>query len=237
MSFTLLNLFSALALGVLIATMASVKNVHLKAAIYTLPVTITVALIATNGVIDSGSIIGLALVCVFIWLTETLHKRLRIPILISDIMAAVLYVTAGYFIVNTINPSFHLATAVYLAFWVPLVWWAQKHPLTVKPHKPSAIPPALKGVATSGVGLVLFSVKDALAGVVVTFPFSGVFAVLETKDHLQVLLRTLIRNSVAIIALLVAMYPLQGKIHLAVEILIGWAAYLLVLKLVRRLNI
>lgn len=237
MNLSLLDIISSLAIGLLIALMASVKNIRLKATIYTLPIPITIALIATGGKIESSNIIGLMLICGFIGMTMLLHNRLKLHVAISDVVAALAYIGVGYILVRTISISFLSIVAIYVSLWGMLISWYHRHPVQENATTPAIVPPALKGVGVSAISLLLFSIKDTLAGVVVTFPYSGVFAVLEAKDNLATFLRVVIRNSLAILALFIAMYPLQQHIHVAFNLVIGWSAYLIVLWIVRRIHV
>jgi hypothetical protein len=237
MHFTLVNLLSALAIGIIIGWMARIPNVRLKAAIYTLPIPISIALLATHPRINSSEIIGLLLVCGFIWLTKLLHETFRITLLLADVLAAMLYVAVGYIFIRLVHVNFPTALTIYITFWLVLIRLFRKHPSEEKSVKPSTISPLTKGTGTTLISFIMFSLKDALAGIVVTFPFSGVFAVAETKGQLGVFFRVVVRNSLAIIGLFVSMYALQIHLNLIVNLTIGWAVYFVILKLVQRVTV
>jgi len=237
MHFTLVNFLSALAVGIIIGWMARIPNVRLKAAIYTLPIPISIALLATRQKINSSEVIGIMLVCGFIWLTRLLHEVFRISILIADMIGAALYVALGYVFIKLIHLSFPTVIVIYLLLWLILIGFFHKHATEEKSVKPSAISPVIKGAATTVISFVMFSLKDTLAGIVVTFPFSGVFAVAETKGHLEVFFRVVVRNSLAIIGLFISMYSLQIHLNLVINLIIGWAVYFVILKLIQHITV
>ena len=237
MHFTLFNLVNALAIGLIIGLMARVTNVRLKATLYTFPIPISIALVATHGVVGSSNVIGLALICSFIVWTYLLHHRLRVPILIADIMAAALYIAVGYVLIKVITVSFTLVSGIYIILWGLLMLRLRRVEAPLTLAKPSAVPPAMKAVATVAVSYVLFSLKDVLAGIVVTFPYSGVFAVLETKNHLEILARVVIRNSMAILAFFITMYWFQSRLVFIINLAAGWVAYLLILFVVQKIPV
>lgn len=232
-----LNIFSALAVGILIGLMAMVQSVRLKATIYALPIPITVALIATQGAVNSSNIIGLMLICGFIWMVKYLHGHHKLHIVTSDIIAAITYLSAGYITVRFLSVSFTWLIFIYCISWALIMWLYQKRPVTEKLTKPDPTPPVIKGTGATLLSLPLFYLKDVLAGIVVTFPYSGVFAVIETRHNLATFLRIVIRNSLAILALFVAIYPLQEVLPLVLNLFIGWSAYFAVFAIIRKIPV
>ena len=232
------NLISACAIGVIIAAMAATKNKQLRATIYSLPLPITIALIATNGKITASNVFGLALLCGFLWLVYYLHYIRKLSILLSDIVAAVLYILVGYVIVKTTNLPIELVMVVYVVAWVSLVYLLSRRTLHESAHNyPAKLSPAAKGTVTAVLSFGLLSLKDALAGIVVTFPFSGVFAVVEARAHLATLASVFTRNSIAILALFFTVYMLQNHLSLLPRIAFGWIVYLAILSIVQRIPV
>ena len=237
MHLSLLNSISALVIGFLIALMAAVKSPALKALIYSLPIPITVALIATKGKVNSSNVMGLVLLCLYLWLVYFLHNRYRIAILLADIGAAFLYITFGYGAIKYIHVPFFLVCGAYAIGWACIVSLLHTNPLNTPKTKPSTMSPAKKGILTSFIALLLFSLKDILKGLVVTFPFSGVFAVIEAKNHLDTLARIFLRNSIAILAFFILVYLLPLSMTLGVKLAIAWISYMLILKLVNQIKV
>jgi hypothetical protein len=232
-----LNLVSAVAIGLIISVMALIHDVRLKALVYSFPIPITIALIATHGVVTAGTIFGLANVCGFLWLVYILHQRRGIQIVAADILGALVYVIVGYGITKLIHVPFYSAVALYIVFWVVAMVILQRHHSVQKPGNPLALPVAVKGIGTTAIAYILFTLKDLLSAIVVTFPFSGVFTVIEAKQNLSVLARVITRNSLAILGLFVVVYALGPGIHLALRLIIGWVAFGVILKLVQKIRV
>ncbi len=57
--------------------------------------------------------------------------------------------------------------------------------------------------------IILLSLKAMLQGVVVLFPFSGIFTVVEMRDDLEVLASEFTKNSVSILSFLLIVYATQ----------------------------
>ncbi len=237
MHFSLLNVWSALAIGIVIAGMASVHSVKTKALLYVLPIPISIGLVATHGVVTVSNLFGLMLIWVFLFVCWRLTDKHGLHIIAADIIAALLYIFLGYWLVRFINWPFHYVIAVFLALWGVLVWWMRRHPTQEKPTKPSTIPPTIKGGAASVISFGIFSLKDLLAGIVVTFPYNGVFAVIEVKHHLEIFIRSVIRNTIAIAALFVVMHYLGPHIPVILSFACGWVAFGLTLWAVQRISV
>lgn len=235
--FSLLNLVSALAIGGVITGLAAIREVRLKALLYVLPIPISIGLIATHGHVSGANIIGLGLIWGFLLLTWYLIDRLRLPVLLADVLASVAYVIIGYGLIRLVRLPFWALTCLFVIMWALLTMYYHRHLTAEKVPKPSALPPILKGSGASAIAFVLFTLKDLLAGVVVTFPFNGVFAVIEVRRHLEQFVRSVIRNSLAIGALFVSMYYLQSRLSFAINLLMGWIAFTIVLTIVNRIAV
>lgn len=236
-SFSILNLVSALSIGVIIFLMALVHNVKLKATLYTLPIPISIALIATHGKVNSDNVIGLFLVCGFVWLVYFLYERFRLYIVASDVVAAIAYIATGYVAIRLLKINFWTAVLAYCFIWLVLIAFLNSRPHTTKPSARSDTSPIVKGIGVSIISFLLFTAKSYLSGIVVTFPYSGVFAVIETRRHLDTLSRVLTRNSIAILGLFTSIYLLPDATTIVMKLLTGWIVFLVIFKLVQKIEI
>lgn len=226
------NSLFALVIGIVIAIIASVKSTKMKALIYSLPIPMTLALIATGGHVDTSHLLGLLLVALFLWLV-TLLKSKGIHIILADIVSAIAYVGAGYILVTYTDIPFFVAVIGYALLWLLFIVFYREKKFKESRKNSAKISPIIKFPIVSAVAFLLLNLKSLLSGVIVTFPFSGVFAVIETQNMLRTLSATFARNSLGILVFFVAMYLTDG-LNLAVRLLIGWGVYLLVLKLITR---
>ena len=224
------NVVSAIAIGLIIATMAYIKNSHLKALVYSLPIPITIALVATGGKVNITNIVGLFLLSLFLWFVWLLNDR-GINVFVADIIAALSYVLGGYVVIKHINIPFYLGVFLYLVIWFSFLILYRNRVVIEKKKQDPKIKPEIKGVIVTVLAYFLLSLKTYLSGIIVTFPFSGVFAVIEGKHILETLASVFSRNSIAILMMFVTIYTL-GKVNLGLKIIAGWIVYIIVLKLV-----
>lgn len=232
MHLTLVNTVSALAISLIIYCMAVVKSSRVKALVYSLPIPITIALIATGGKVDSSNIIGLLLLCLFLWLVRLLYVY-KLPLLAADVTSAVLYVVVGFALIKGISLSFGVVCLAYTVLWLVfvLIYRPSKE---VQREAPQKIKPVPKAVIVFALALVLLTLKSYLAGVVVTFPFSGVFAVVEGKNILKTLAAVFSRNSLAILIFFITFYSIHSKTGLWPALLLGWVVYAIALSVITK---
>ncbi|MBI3626984.1 hypothetical protein HY224_02985 [Candidatus Uhrbacteria bacterium] len=91
---------------------------------------------------------------------------------------------------------------------------------------------AAKGVLIFIAASLLLTLKDAFNGVVVTFPYAGVFVVIEMRDELETLAREYTRNSMAVLIFFIIVYLCMPRLALYPSILLGWLGYFITLKAV-----
>lgn len=230
MNETVFNIVFALVIGIVIAIIASVKNTRTKALIYSLPIPMTLALIATGGNVNTSHIIGLLLVTLFLWLVTYLKSK-GVHIFVADIISAVAYIGVGYVVITYTQIPFYIASAIYLILWLLFVSLYRENKFRESAKKVTKVSPIIKFPIVSIVAFVLLNLKSLLSGIIVTFPFSGVFAVIETQNMLRTLSATFARNSLAILIFFTAIHVADG-LGLAPKLIIGWGVYLIALKLI-----
>lgn len=226
-----LNIISASAIGLVILAMAVIKNGRLKAFVYSLPIPITVTLVATGGNVNANHPAGLLLASLFLWSVFVLNRSGKVNIFLSDIIAALCYIGVGYSLIQIINISFYWAALIYLILWLVFVFIYRPQNQKEDSQPASKISPIVKFIIVFIFAYVLLSLKSYLSSVIVTFPFSGVFAVVEGREILETLAATFARNSLAILAMFAVMYALDD-IHLGMRIAASWGVYLIVLKII-----
>jgi hypothetical protein len=224
------NIISAIVIGIIIAVMASVASSKLKALIYSLPIPITVALIATGGDVNVTHIIGLVLITLFLWTVKTLYTR-GVNIYVADVVATGLYIAGGYFAIGFFKMPFFVAVVLYAIGWAVFMTLYRNHPPSRKSKSNTTIRPIVKLPIVSLFAFILLNLKSYLSGIIVTFPFSGVFAVVEGRGILRTLAATFTRNSIAILMMFVTIY-LFGSADLFLKLVAGWIVYIITLRAV-----
>ncbi len=228
-----LNAISAITIGGVIVAMAVTKNSVAKAIIYGLPVPVTVLLIATGAVVTVHHIFGLFLLNLFLWTVWFSYRRWH-NIYLADALGAVVYVALGYVLINFAQVSFAAIAAAFVVAWLAFALRFRARLVDVTPRSGPAIPLGLKFAVTASLVFGMMSLKSLFGGLIVTFPFAGVFAVIEGEKILKVMAVTFGQNSLALLLLLLAIRASDGQ-ALGWRIALGWAAYLLALMALNRL--
>lgn len=213
------NVLMAGAIGLVISLMAFSNNSRFKATIYSLPIPITIVLIVTNITIDYSHIVGLFLLCLFLWSVFYIHEKIHTPILIADIFSASIYVVLGFLLMKLFTFGFWQTALLYVIFW--LVYISRYKPINQSDSR-SRIHPLIKGVIVFLIALLLLFMKNNLGGFIVTFPFLGIFAVLETKNATYTLAGEFTKNSLAVLLLFIAIRLLSTHIGFYQAIIVGW---------------
>ena len=225
MSSVAANLLSALAISAVISFMALLKGSKARALVYSLPIPITTALIATGGKVDRFSIIGIALVTGFLWGMYVLHQRLSWNILLADVLLAAVYVVAAYLLAKTVTVPFIIVAVGYLLLWVVAMQRLREARAAHQQTAQKAAPVWAKAIVVFGLAYALFTLKIYLATFVVTFPYSGVFAVYEGRKMLHILAIVFTRNSIAIWVFFIAYHTLNPNLDKWLVLAMSWAAY------------
>lgn len=229
------NLLMAAVIAVVITVISVIKNSVVKAIVYGLPIPITVALIASQRGVDGTHVAGLFLLVGFIWSVYWLCRS-GLKVITADVLSALLYVGIGY--VTTKLPlggEFVTMTVIYVCFWlIYMKMKGENHVYGEASYQPKKVSLVVKSVSTFGIASLLLMLKELLSGVIVTFPFSGVFAVLEMHGKLQTLATEFTKNSIAILTFFVAVYIFTSMTGLYTAIIIGWIIYFVILKAVQK---
>ena len=228
-----LNAISAATIGGVIVAMAATRNSVAKAIIYGLPVPVTVLLIATGGVVTSHHIIGLFLLNLFLWSVWFTYQRWH-NIYLSDALGAATYGVLGYGLITFVEVSFFAIVAAFAVSWLLFALLYRERLVDTASKSGPAIPLTLKFAVTASLAFVMLSMKSLFGGVIVTFPFAGVFAVIEGEKILKIIAVSFTQNSLALLLLFVAIRASDGQ-PLGLRIAFGWAVYLLVLMALNRL--
>lgn len=233
MNVLLFNLVMAVAIAVIITAISIIKNPILKTIVYSLPIPITLALIATQQGVEGSHIFGLFLLVGFLWLVHWLRKA-RVNVFVADIISALIYVVLGYVFVQMDSwgrDLFILLSIMYPLFWAGYMLLRRNRNEDM-PATADKVSVATKGFLVFVIASLLLTMKDLLKGVVVTFPFSGVFAVIEMRGKLHTLAAEFTKNSIAIWAFFMIVYIAMPTFSIYTAIVLGWTGYLVTLKMV-----
>lgn len=225
------NILSALAVSAIITAMAGVQSQKLKAILYTLPFPITIALIGSNSVATSLSMLGLMLTGSFLWGCYFLHFKMGVKVLYADAILAILYVVAAYVLAQSLDVSFWTMFTTFVLTWLTLMAVFRKTTFRYRSQTPAKTNIWLKAIVVFVIAFALFSTHQYLAAFVVTFPYNGVFAVYENKAGLLPQAALFTRNSLALAAYFLANYLVGTQHDAVVRYTASWLAFGIVLLL------
>lgn len=237
MSFSTQVLPAASAIGVMIYLLTVVRGVRAKGLLFVFPVMITIGLVATQGRVDASNVVGVALIWVFLGVTYVVQLAWEGHIFVADALGVAAYVGLGAVIASGALTDFRTAVVLVTTAWAVMVWWFHRHPSEEGPARLSVMPPWVKALVAGGASAAILSTYPLIAGMVVTFPYQGLFAVVEVRDNLGVFCRVVVRNSLAVVAMFVTMHALGDHVSLFVGLLAGWLTFAIVLSAVIRLRV
>ena len=218
------ELLLALGVVVTILSISSVRSAKLKAALYTLPIPITIILIGTGNEINATHLFSLLLVIFFFILTWCLYKKLKINIILSIILALIGYVLTGILNQIIINIPFALIYASVSLGWVTWIILQPLSHIRAKDNIPNLQfqDYAIRGITIFGLTYFMVGIRELILGAAVTFPFNGIFTAYIMRDSLLYLVNEVIRNFIGIINFFGIIYLLQGHLPTWICFASGW---------------
>lgn len=213
---------SALLIAAVVIAVRLVPSVRWKAVVYALPLPMTLALLASGAPVDARHLIGVLLLVLFFVLASLLHHRFGLHILLADALAIVAYLLAAWPLTTLAGLPFLPVLAAVCLLWA-FVGLRRPPPTPASsPVSPPSAPesprrPTLAQVAVVvAAALLIAQLAGVLQAFVVTFPYSGVLVVIETRRSLPTFTRQFARASLALVAFL-------ATFHLATPLGTGWA--------------
>jgi hypothetical protein len=230
-----MTLFTGAVVTLVVWAVSLVRSVPLRALIYSLPLPITLVLLTTRIPVGAQQLLGVVLLNVFVATVAWLHRRLRWHILLADLAGIAIYIAGSWALLQAGGLPFVPILATTLGVWVIVVAlhrWTTPRRHQAQPRWQAQPPSGRRTLPTLGKLLVLalgallmVGLGQLLQGMVVTFPYSGVLVVIETRRDLVEFRAHFTRNSLALLAFITAYYLTQDvSRYLAVAA--GWAAFL-----------
>lgn len=200
-------------------------SVRLRAFVYSLPLPMTVVLATSDTRVDGAQFVGMAALVGFFGVVSVLHERLRWPILLADLGGVAAYVAFGAAVGALPTPPAVAAMAGAVLAWAALVsvlrpWRAVDEPVQRRPRLPRIAKLGLVFAAA----LLITQLVGLLRGLVVTFPYSGVLVVVETRRQLSTFAVQVAYHSLGLVAFL-AGFHLTQQHGRPLALLAGWGAF------------
>lgn len=228
----------ALAITFVVVVIAGIANPKLRAAVYSLPIPITIVLIATGGNVNTTHLTGLIDVVIFFSVIWFLSKKLKLHIIWSIFIGILIYIFLGTLFKGLVEVPFILSYVTMTIVWLLYIFKFQLRinkdqykqliqKTTYKDHIVRA------GVVFS-LASIIITIKSLLLGATVTFPYTGTFTGYVMRNQLPVLIAEICRNFFAIMTFFLTLWYFQPIIGLLSAIAIGWIVNISVLYMIVR---
>ncbi|GAB7050918.1 hypothetical protein [Catenuloplanes indicus] len=206
---------TALLIAAVVVAVRLIPSVRWKAVVYALPLPMTLALVASGAPVDARHLIGVVLLVLFFVLAGLLHHRFGLHILLADTLAIVAYLLVAWPLTTLGDLPFLPVLAAVCVLWAA-IGLRRPPPPEAGPPQPRRRPTLPQVALVVAAALLIAQFAGVLQAFVVTFPYSGVLVVIETRRSLPAFTRQFARASLALVAFLTAF-------HLAAPLGTGWA--------------
>ncbi|GIE95565.1 hypothetical protein Ari01nite_30300 [Paractinoplanes rishiriensis] len=211
-----------------------IRPVRVRALVYSLPIPMTLVLAGGTVRVDGAQVVGVLLLVAFLAVTAFLHVRMKAPAVLAVVTAA-----AGYVLVAWALPARLPLLPCLLA--VAGLWLVGVLVRPTPEFERPAPPPLSWPVAAAKLTAVLaasFSMVwlgGLLAGLVVTFPYSGVLVAVEVRRELVAFTWAFTRTAIGLVGFIGGFAAAQEH-GTAAGLAAGWLAYAVCAAAVHRLS-
>lgn len=197
-----------------------------KAFLLTLPIPFTLATLAVGRPLDATNVAGMVVLLGYTHAVRVLHYRLRMPIIVSIVLAAFGYCIAGTLLARVLPAT---DTAFWVSCGVVLIIGTAFY-LSIGPRKEeghrSPLPVWAKLPAIMCVVLLLLLIKRNLHGFTTMFPMVGVVAAYEARHSLWTVCRQIPVVMLTMLPMMITIRLIQGHVGMGVSLAVGWAVFL-----------
>jgi len=222
MSISTFDLIMAAVLAVIVTGISRIHCPVWKSFVYSCPIPFTLALLVSGRGVDSGHIAGIVLNHLYLWSTWYLHKRRRVPILVTDLIAASLYVALTSWVVRVLPEGNAYLFCGLIAVGLAVSVVVRRFPQIEEEGAVSPMPVWMKASVVFVLALCMYSLKGVLLAAMTTFPYLGVFTVVECRRSLYTLAVRFAHLSAAFYVFIIVIWRLQDDVPLWAALLIGW---------------
>jgi len=217
--------FDLIMAAVLAVIVTGISRIHCpiwKSFVYSCPIPFSLAFLVSGRGVDSGHIVGIVLNNLFLWGTWYLHKRRRVPILATDLIAASVYVALTSWLVRALPEGNGYLFYGLIAAGLTVSIVVRRFPPRAEEGAVSPMPVWMKASVVFVLALCLYSLKNVLLAAMTTFPYLGVFTVVECRRSLYTLAVRFAHLSAAFYVLVIVVRWRQDDVPLWAALLIGW---------------
>lgn len=202
----------------------------LKAFIYSMPIPITLVMLATNATVTASHLIGVVSLVLFFFVVAWLILRLGWHTLPAVAGGVVFYLLVALGAKALPTPAYLPTLAVVVVVWIGVVVHAFTRGLPARQSEQPDAPVTLRGEALRlGVLTVatfsLVFLGRFLGGFAVTFPYSGILVSFGLGSETRAFARNFAIGSISLVAFFTAHWLVQDSVDQWLELVVAWASF------------
>lgn len=218
-----------IAVSAMATVMAYVYHPRWKAAILSLPIPFSLAVMSLGRPVDATNVLGLVALMVFTQGVRLLHRGARLPIFLAILLSVAAFCAIAVPL-NSIVPKTDLA---FWLCWVGVMLLAclllLLQPPRLEPGNREELPVWLKLPLVLAITTALVLAKKNLGGFMTAFPMVGLFAAYEARHSLWTISRQISVFSPPFLVMLAVIHFAQSHLPRPAAILCGWTVFIAIL--------
>ncbi len=221
---------SALVLTAFVTTIASIRTPRVKVLVFAMPVPFTCAYLATGSIpVNATHLAGLFFAVLYHWIVFGVREWLKAPLSVGIATGVSFFLAAASLARPLADWPFWPLAIVWLAAYLVA---ARSMRGVDEPGHRSTAPWQVKAPSIFSIALVVYVLRDLLAGAVTTFPYAGVFTSYEMRKSLHTLAVQFTINVISIASMIGCMYATQNHLSGYWPLVAGWVAVFISLGLI-----
>ena len=217
-------------------SLAYVYEPKWKAFILLFPFPFTFSTLALGTGVDVTAVGGIVLLLLFMNAVRLLYGTVRLPIIPSIILPAVLYGILGAILARVLPRTDRFFWIVFACVYGLGIVLHFSMPYREEPGHKTPLPVWKKLPVIAAVILTLILMKKTMQGFITVFPMVGVITVFEARHSLWTICRQSPVLMLTLMPLMAACRLLQGSVGLGGALAVGWVVFALMLILVMGLR-
>lgn len=210
----------------------SVRSPRLRAVLYSLPIPITIALLAGSSTRPGGQYLGVVLLVAFMYAVALLEPRLgRIWSVATSLFGYVAIAVAVHrWIALSAGVAFGVSTVALAIIW----FFKRQRPLSARESSDQVRPGAVEYAAVPVVTMGIWVLGSVLGPFLITFPYSGVPTALAIRSGRLLFAANFANQAWLLLGFLGLFHVLRADLTKWAALGLAWMAFLLVSALVNR---
>jgi hypothetical protein len=197
-----------------------------KAALTTLPLPFTVAVLAVARPVGPSNVLGLLLLFIYLQQVRWLHNNWSMPIVLAIGLSALTYCALGTLLNRAVPDTDVVFWTITVLIWLLALALLLRMPFRLEAGHRSPLPIYIKIPIVVTIVCALLFIKELLQGFITVFPMVTIVAAYEARHSLWTLGRQVPVLLVAMVPMIAAIRIVEGSYGIGPGLLAGWAVFL-----------